>query len=85
MYAVNWFSAMNLCSVFEQIIRGKKGGWKHEMISRYIYFDKGKGCWDVIGTTWLVMRGTRHDKGELPASILMGFYRGKKKRAPSFI
>lgn len=40
---------------------------------------------DVIGTTWLVMRGTRHDKGELLASILMGFYRGKKKRAPSFI
>lgn len=41
-HAVNWFSAVNLCSVFEQAI-SKTG--EHEMISQSIYLDKSmRGC-----------------------------------------
>lgn len=40
-YAANWFSAVNLCSVFGQAI-SKTG--EHEMISQHIYLDKSRGC-----------------------------------------
>lgn len=57
---LNWFSEVNLCSLFTQAM-SKTG--KHEMICRCIYFDNSRGCWGVIGTTWLLMTGTRHDGG----------------------
>lgn len=40
-HAANWFSAVNLCSVFGQAI-SKTG--EHEMISQRIYLDKSRGC-----------------------------------------
>lgn len=40
-HAANWFSAVNLCSVFGQAI-SKTG--EHEMISQHIYLDKSRGC-----------------------------------------
>lgn len=79
-HAANWFSAVNLRSVFGQAI-SKTG--EHEMISQRIYLDKSRGCWGVIGTTWLVMRGTRHDGGvdmDYQHSSWWGFMEGKKKK-----
>ena len=40
-HAANWFSAVNLCSVFGQAI-SKMG--EHEIISQRIYLDKSRGC-----------------------------------------
>ena len=79
-HAANWFSAVNLCSVFGQAI-SKTG--EHEMISQRIYLDKNRGCWGVIETTWLVMRGKRHDGGvdmDYQHSSWWGFMEEKKKK-----
>lgn len=40
-HAVNWFSAVNLRSLFGQAISKMR---EHEMISQHIYLDKSRGC-----------------------------------------